>query len=145
MFDLALQVVKFGIAGDNRPVDPTGWSILHVYGSPNPNETALSSNGTVMRVGGVGGVGGRTGCDLIGGRWCSEHWTAQRTPTPLPPAPTHTHHNPAQVHTLFPSPKTEQGIKGGVVLLRLRPPANGANTPLRLAVTYADREGKQFR
>ena len=49
------------------------------------------------------------------------------------------------MHTLFPSPKTEEGIKGGVVLLRLRPPANGANTPLRLAVTYADREGRQFR
>ena len=51
VFDLALQVVKFGMAGDDRPVDPTGWSILHVYGSPNPNETALSSDGTVMRVG----------------------------------------------------------------------------------------------
>ncbi|PRW59844.1 transcription elongation factor SPT5-like protein 1 [Chlorella sorokiniana] len=95
VFDLALQVVTTG-AGNAS--DDSGWRILHVYGSPNPNETALSSDGTVMRV-----------------------------------------------HTLFPSPKTEQGIKGGVVLLRLRPPAKGANTPLRLAVTYSDREGKQFR
>ena len=70
---------------------------------------------------------------------CWVHTASQPThPTPPPPpAP--------QVHTLFPSPKTEEGIKGGVVLLRLRPPANGANTPLRLAVTYSDREGKQFR
>ena len=50
MFDLALQVEPTGTAGDNNPRDPTGWSILHVYGSPNPNETALSSNGTIMRV-----------------------------------------------------------------------------------------------
>ena len=49
------------------------------------------------------------------------------------------------MHTLFPSPKTEQGIKGGVVLLRLNPPNNGANVPLRLAVSYVDREGRQFR
>jgi len=52
------------------------------------------------------------------------------------------------VHTLFPSPKTEEGIKGGVVLLRLRPPnglSKDAAPPLRLAVTYSDREGKQFK
>jgi Ca-activated chloride channel family protein len=51
-----------------------------------------------------------------------------------------------QIKTLFPSPKTEEGIKGGVVLLRMRPPTAGANsTPLQLSVTYTDREGKQFR
>ncbi len=49
-----------------------------------------------------------------------------------------------QVNTLFPSPKTEEGIKGGVVLLRMRPPTTG-NRPLQLTVTYTDREGKQFR
>ena len=51
-----------------------------------------------------------------------------------------------QIDTLFPSPKTAEGIKGGVVLLRMRPPTAGANsTPLQLSVTYTDREGKQFR
>ena len=46
--------------------------------------------------------------------------------------------------TLFPSPKTDQGIKGGVVLLRMKPPAAG-NAPLQLTVTYTDRQGKQYR
>jgi hypothetical protein len=49
-----------------------------------------------------------------------------------------------QVNTLFPSPKTEEGIKGGVVLLRMQPP-NTANAPLRLTVTYTDRAGKTYR
>ena len=49
------------------------------------------------------------------------------------------------MHTLFPSPKTDEGIKGGVVLMRLAPPAGGANTPLRLAVSYTDRKGQRFR
>lgn len=48
-----------------------------------------------------------------------------------------------QIHTLFPSPKTEEGIKGGVVLLRMRPPLGG-NRPLQLAVNYADRVGKRY-
>ena len=67
-----------------------------VYGSPNPNDTALGGNGTIMRA-----------------------------------------------STLFPSPKTEEGVKGGVVLLRLAPPAAGANAPLQLAVTYSDRGGRE--
>jgi hypothetical protein len=58
----------------------------------------------------------------------------------------HIHASRVQINTLFPSPKTEEGIKGGVVLLRMRPPVAGANsTPLQLSVTYTDREGKQFR
>lgn len=54
----------------------------------------------------------------------------------LPPAP------PPQVSTLFPSAKSEEGIKGGVVLLRMRPPpGTDARTapPLRLSARYADR------
>lgn len=46
------------------------------------------------------------------------------------------------MHTLFPSPKTEEGIKGGVVLLRLAPPAGtaiAAAPPLRLEACYQDR------
>ena len=45
VFDLALQVDAASLAGGD------GWRILHVYGSPNPNDTALSGDGTVMRVG----------------------------------------------------------------------------------------------
>jgi len=37
------------------------------------------------------------------------------------------------INTLFPSPKTEEGIKGGVVLLKLYKPAK--YTPLKLKVT----------
>jgi len=46
------------------------------------------------------------------------------------------------VHTLFPSPKTEEGIKGGVVLLRLEPPegvALAVAPTLRLEARYQDR------
>lgn len=49
-----------------------------------------------------------------------------------------------QVSTLFPSPKTEEGIKGGVVLLRMQLPGI-IRTPLRLTVTYYDRTGKTHR
>jgi hypothetical protein len=49
-----------------------------------------------------------------------------------------------QVNTLFPSPRTDQGIKGGVVLLRMGPPPQGADAPLRLTVTYTDRSGQHF-
>ncbi|KAL4458688.1 hypothetical protein ABPG75_013553 [Micractinium tetrahymenae] len=92
VFDLALSVDPGSLAADGG----NGWRILHVYGSPNPNDTALSSDGTVMRI-----------------------------------------------DTLFPSPKTEQGIKGGVVLLRMAPPQGGSR-PLQLAVGYTDREGRQY-
>lgn len=54
-----------------------------------------------------------------------------------------------QIHTLFPSPKTEEGIKGGVVLLRMVPPAVKAaggvpSVPLALSATYRDRSGRAF-
>lgn len=47
-----------------------------------------------------------------------------------------------QIHTLFPSAKTEEGIKGGVVLLRVQPPPGctpATAPPLRLAARYCDR------
>ncbi|KAL4420138.1 hypothetical protein ABPG77_010354 [Micractinium sp. CCAP 211/92] len=92
VFDLTLSVDPGSLVADGGD----GWRILHVYGSPNPNDTALSSDGTVMRI-----------------------------------------------DTLFPSNKTEQGIKGGVVLLRMSPPQGGSR-PLLLAVGYTDREGQQY-
>lgn len=39
-----------GVSGEE---DEAGWKILHVYGSPNPDETALNSDGTIMKVGGA--------------------------------------------------------------------------------------------
>eukprot|EP01023_Acetabularia_acetabulum_P037178 TRINITY_DN351_c1_g1_i5.p1 TRINITY_DN351_c1_g1~~TRINITY_DN351_c1_g1_i5.p1 ORF type:complete len:593 (+),score=81.22 TRINITY_DN351_c1_g1_i5:83-1861(+) len=42
------------------------------------------------------------------------------------------------INTLFPSPKTEEGIKGGVVLLKLFKPRK--NIPLKLKVTYIERD-----
>ncbi len=51
MFDLTLSVDPGSLVADGGD----GWRILHVYGSPNPNDTALSSDGTVMRVSGIGG------------------------------------------------------------------------------------------
>jgi hypothetical protein len=48
VFDLALRVQVSGQEeGDSGG---RGWQILHVYGSPNSNESALSSDGTVMKV-----------------------------------------------------------------------------------------------
>ncbi|KAL4859210.1 Sister chromatid cohesion protein PDS5 B-B [Chlorella vulgaris] len=97
-FDYAVTPLVFdlNLAVDPGSLGPDGWKVLHVYGSPNPNDTALNSNGTVT-----------------------------------------------QVNTLFPAPKTEEGIKGGVVLLRMRPPTAG-NAPLQLTVTYTDRAGQTF-
>ncbi|GAB4821981.1 hypothetical protein N2152v2_009027 [Parachlorella kessleri] len=89
VFDLSLQLDPASLSGSG------GWKVLHVYGSPNDNDTSLSTSGKLI-----------------------------------------------QINTLFPSPKTDEGIKGGVVLLRLQPPAGGANTPLKLTVTYTDRSGK---
>ncbi|PSC74536.1 Cell surface [Micractinium conductrix] len=95
VFDLSLAVDSASLATGG---DTGGWKILHVYGSPMPNDTALSSDGTVMKI-----------------------------------------------QTLFPSPKTDQGVKGGVVLLRMRPPTAGAaSRPLALTVAYSDRTGKSF-
>lgn len=53
---------------------------------------------------------------------------------------------PPQINTLFPSPKVNGSIKGGVTLLRMKRPS-GANAaaPLDLTVSYVDREGQQFR
>lgn len=51
----------------------------------------------------------------------------------------------SRVNTLFPSPKSEEGIKGGVVLLRMQAPAGGPGAvPLSLQATYSDRDGKAY-
>ena len=51
----------------------------------------------------------------------------------------------SRVNTLFPSPKTEEGIKGGVVLLRMSVPEAGANAvPLTLDASYTNRNGERF-
>ncbi|KAI8474497.1 MAG: hypothetical protein J3K34DRAFT_407955 [Monoraphidium minutum] len=52
-----------------------------------------------------------------------------------------------KVLTLFPSPKTEEGVKGGVVLLRMTPPPGttvATAPPLKLSAKYTDRSGKAF-
>ncbi|MEW6381725.1 MAG: VWA domain-containing protein [bacterium] len=48
-----------------------------------------------------------------------------------------------KVNTLFPSSKTEEGTRGGVVLLKLKKIANDAG--IKLTVSYEDREGKTDR
>ncbi len=59
----------------------------------------------------------------------------------------------SKVNTLFPSAQTEQGIKGGVILLRLAPPelistSSTSGTfepvPLFLDASYTDRTGKKY-
>lgn len=51
----------------------------------------------------------------------------------------------SRVNTLFPSPKSEQGIKGGVVLLRMQAPQGGPTAvPLNLQASYSDRQGKNY-
>jgi Ca-activated chloride channel homolog len=48
-----------------------------------------------------------------------------------------------RVPTLFPSPETEEGVRGGVILLRVRPPEGGpAAAPLVLAMSYVGRSGQ---
>lgn len=56
----------------------------------------------------------------------------------------------SEVNTLFPSAQTEEGIKGGVILLRLAPPefstssTNFELVPLILDASYTDRAGKKY-
>jgi Ca-activated chloride channel family protein len=58
VFDLTLAVDNSSLAGNGD----NGWQVLHVYGSPNPNDTALSGGGTIIKVGEVvGGVVGGSG------------------------------------------------------------------------------------
>ncbi|CAG9461306.1 unnamed protein product [Pedinophyceae sp. YPF-701] len=46
-----------------------------------------------------------------------------------------------EIPTLFPSPKTAAGVRGGVILLRVSAPNNdgAAETPLRVTASYEDR------
>ncbi|GAB4813065.1 hypothetical protein N2152v2_000111 [Parachlorella kessleri] len=114
-FDMVVSPLVYDLTLKLDPASQAaGWKILHAYGTPNPQDTALSQDGTVMKV-----------------------------------------------HTLFPSPKTEEGVKGGVVLLRMQPPAAAAVTaagdsaddsssaaeapaPLSLTATYRDRSLQLF-
>ena len=140
VFDLALKLDPASLAG--------GWRILHAYGSPNPQDSALSEDGTVMKVRRLGAGGQEAAADkthVIIKHHSSEtlsgmeRWGtgSQELPTPCAPP---------QIHTLFPSPKTEEGVKGGVLLLRMKPPPAGAGAPapLALTVTYRDRTGTPF-
>jgi len=152
VFDLTLAVDNSSLAADGG-----GWRILHVYGSPNPNLTVLSADGTIMQVGtgaslqgGVSGLGTLPvpvlarpvpACTLF--HLNQSHPTSPHSNSSPHPAHTARAFLP-QIHTLFPSPKTEEGIKGGVVLMRMRAPTSG-NTPLTLTVTYTDRENKHHR
>eukprot|EP01024_Parvocaulis_polyphysoides_P008774 TRINITY_DN1262_c0_g1_i4.p1 TRINITY_DN1262_c0_g1~~TRINITY_DN1262_c0_g1_i4.p1 ORF type:complete len:300 (+),score=67.22 TRINITY_DN1262_c0_g1_i4:128-901(+) len=47
-----------------------------------------------------------------------------------------------EINTLFPTPRTEEGIKGGVVLLKMFKPEK--NIPLGLKVSYQDRDTMTF-
>ena len=48
VFDLTLAVDNSSLAGGDN-----GWRVLHLYGSPNPNDTALSGGGIIIKVGQV--------------------------------------------------------------------------------------------
>lgn len=51
-----------------------GWRILHAYGTPNPQDTALSRDGTVMKVG-----LGRQPWEEGEGYRCARHCSEGRT------------------------------------------------------------------
>lgn len=51
VFDLTLAVDPVSLRGAEGSAAGSGWRILSVYGSPNPSDTALSSDGRIMRVG----------------------------------------------------------------------------------------------
>ncbi len=144
VFDLSLKV---GVSADK---DADGWHILHVYGSPNADD--LSSDGTIMKASGAvasGAVAGGEGtpCLELAVVLCSclntLHPSCKAPPTPVVTT-THLPTAPLQVNTLFPAPKVNGSIKGGVVLLRMKRP-DKADTPLELSVSYVDRQGQKYR
>lgn len=48
-----------------------------------------------------------------------------------------------RVNTLFPSASSEEGVKGGIVLLKLK--KQEGSGPVRLTVSYLDRDGKRMQ
>jgi len=48
-----------------------------------------------------------------------------------------------KVSTLFPSEKKEEGVRGGIILIRLKKLGN-SNDELKLVLTYSDRDGKKY-
>ena len=64
VFDLTLEVDNSSLAGNGD----SGWRVLHVYGSPNPNDTSLSGGGTIMKL--SGRVVGRESCGVC--KWQSK-------------------------------------------------------------------------
>ncbi|EFN50705.1 hypothetical protein CHLNCDRAFT_28788, partial [Chlorella variabilis] len=52
-FDFAVTPLVFdlSLAVDPGSLGEQGWKVLHVYGSPNPNDTALNAAGTITQVG----------------------------------------------------------------------------------------------
>eukprot|EP01025_Chloroclados_australasicus_P018433 TRINITY_DN1966_c0_g1_i2.p1 TRINITY_DN1966_c0_g1~~TRINITY_DN1966_c0_g1_i2.p1 ORF type:complete len:679 (+),score=72.83 TRINITY_DN1966_c0_g1_i2:110-2146(+) len=47
------------------------------------------------------------------------------------------------INTLFPTPVSDQGIKGGIILLKMQRPAN--STPLKLTASYVERDTMQTK
>lgn len=81
VFDLELKIDNASLAGGGGASggggggSGEGWRILHVYGSPNPEDTelaALAGNGTIMRVreGAAGRVCMLTSCSSV----CDGAW-----------------------------------------------------------------------
>eukprot|EP00887_Chlorella_sp_A99_P005282 scaffold1.g5282.t1 len=108
-----------------------GWRVVHVYGSPETEERRLSGGGSIMRT---------QACHRLAAAARGEADAPALIRPRIGPSPPH----PPQIHSLFPSAKTDEGIKGGMVLLRVAPPlgvAAAAAPPLRLSARYADRAG----
>lgn len=130
-----------GGAGTASPA-PGGWRVQHVYGSPDSKERRLSGGGSIMRV--------RLPAwpDEHQSRAAALHMSTQAVSGWSGVGSNHL--GPAlasaalQVHTLFPAAKSEEGIKGGVVLLRMLPPPGctlATAPPLKLSARYTDRWG----
>ncbi|HUW21938.1 MAG TPA: VWA domain-containing protein [Candidatus Bathyarchaeia archaeon] len=49
-----------------------------------------------------------------------------------------------KVNTLFPSERRDEGVKGGIVLLKLKKLTDSNSPALKLTARYTDREGKYF-
>jgi len=50
-----------------------------------------------------------------------------------------------KVSTLFPSEKKEEGVRGGIILIKLKKKSNSSAVDLKLVLTYEDRNGKEYK
>lgn len=146
VFDLELRVDPASLLATTGVGDAAGGAGAGGGGSSGGSEAAYGAgirpSGGTGGTGGGGDVGGGVGGGGGGWRILSVYGSPEADWRKVSGEGTI-----MRIPSLFPSQKTKEGIKGGVVLLRMQPPPHttiSTAPPLRLAARYTDRAGQRF-